>query len=159
MPVSLVDVVPTLAEALEIPELKRSTRGRSLLPWIDGNGESAGMGAGEGPAARVTAMRVNRKKYFRPFKEERGDENIVVRDRNWKAIWNVEVNDVELYDLDADPSESIDRASALPERARRLGRVATQWRAQCAAVAKDRPAPRPIDTESLERLRALGYVE
>ena len=37
-----------------------------------------------------SAVRVNRKKFFRPFHEARGDLNVAVREGAWKGIWLAE---------------------------------------------------------------------
>ena len=161
-PVSLVDLLPTLAELLELSDLADGARGRSLLPWMGGSESKKSPRRRALP--RVTSMRINRKKFYRPFKEKRGDVNVVVRDGRWKAIWNVEANAIELYDLKADAGEKFDWAAREPKRARKLRRVAKQWQARCGAAgaraASSAPAPeRPIDPDSRERLRALGYLD
>jgi len=61
----------------------------------------------------------------------------------------------ELYDLESDPAERIDLATAEPERAERM---AARWH---EAVREDRRGARPAgpgEAERAERLRALGYV-
>jgi arylsulfatase A-like enzyme/Tfp pilus assembly protein PilF len=59
----------------------------------------------------------------------------------------------ELYDLAADPSESKDLAAASPQDAQRL-------RSALAAFRSDerRAGQAPADAETVERLKALGYV-
>ena len=64
---------------------------------------------------RITGMRDNRKKFYRPAHQVRGDVNIVARKGKWKSIWNVDTGTVELYDLIRDPQE---RTNLALERAR-----------------------------------------
>jgi arylsulfatase A-like enzyme len=104
-------------------------------------------------------MRINRKKFYRPWKQSRGDVNLVVREGPWKAIWNVEPGTVELYDLSLDPKEARNVAAEHPERAERLRQFAERWYRECAGRAV---APRPTagapDQKTVERLRQLGYA-
>ncbi len=149
---TVVDVLPTIAAALEWPELARSARGGSLLP----------LRAGQPPFAtpRVVTMRHNRKKFFRPWKESRGDLNVAVRDGAWKAIWNVEPNTIELYDLARDPGEREDRAAEQPERVAALRRVAGQWLRECTdrAVDPEHGGMDTLDDATRRQLASLGYV-
>lgn len=149
---TVVDVLPTIAAALEWPGLARDARGNSLLPPR----------AGQPPFAtpRVVTMRHNRKKFFRPWKESRGDLNVAVRDGEWKAIWNVEPNTVELYDLARDPGEREDRAAQHPERAAALRKVAGQWLRECTdrAVDPEHGGMDTLDDATRRQLASLGYV-
>lgn len=97
--VSLVDLVPTLAEVLNKPEWADGASGHSLMPFVRGE-ESR-------PADRsvVPGMRMNVKKYYKPSFEQRGNVNVVVRRGDFKGILNVERRSFELYDLANDPAE------------------------------------------------------
>lgn len=150
-PVSLLDLIPTLADYLGRPELAHGVRGRSLMPLVRGDGP----GTAEPLPASV---RENRKKYFRPFARTRGDLNLALREGSWKGIWNTQRGRLELYDLEADPGEKRDRAEDEPERAARLRGAAETWLARCRADSVA-PAPAPdLDAEARARLQALGYV-
>jgi arylsulfatase A-like enzyme len=171
-PVSLVDVMPTILDYLGRADLCAGCRGRSLLPLVDGSEGAAGFGAEGSPAAaipqsglksltqdtsdHVPSLRINEQHYFRPWKEQRGDINVVVRAGNWKAIWNAEQSAVELYDLNADAQERTNIAADQPELAARLGDQARTWYEACRGVAKP-PVNRELDTRIKESLRALGY--
>ena len=62
---------------------------------------------------------------------------------------------VELYDLAADPGERTNLAAAEPDLAARLGAVIDRRLAGGDGEAR---APMPDDPETLERLKALGYL-
>lgn len=150
-PVSLLDVAPTLADLAGVPAPDGAFEGTSLLPRLEGRA------VGDEPF--VPSIRLNRKKYFRPWKESRGDHNLVVRDGRWKAIWNVEPDTIELYDLAADPGESRDLHAAHPDVAARLRERARDYLERCSARRSKTGPPEKISNEALERLRALGYVD
>lgn len=155
-PVSLVDVMPTVLDYVGHAERCADCRGRSLLPLL---GEAAGRKAAPAQAATeyVPSLRINEQHYFRPWKEQRGDINVVVREGRWKAIWNAERETVELYDLEADPTERADTAPAQPELSARLRRQAQTWYSACRGKAKV-PISRELDRRVKEELRALGYI-
>jgi arylsulfatase A-like enzyme len=150
--VALVDVVPTVADVLGRPALAEHARGRSLLPLL--RGEAPGV-----DEPRVTGMRINRKKYYRPRQERRGDVNIVVRHGSWKAIYNADLDSVELYDLSSDPAEQQDRAERETTRASAMKQHANSWYQACVPVAAAAGDPVEITPEEAEQLRALGYAD
>lgn len=151
--VSLLDIAPTIADLTNTPVPPSSFEGRSLLPLLEAQPEER-----SDPA--VVSMRINRKKYFRPWKTQRGDQNLVVREGPWKAIWNVEPNTVELYDLSVDPAEKIDLQMAHPTIATRLADHARDYLRRCQARrGKPQAHSAEISAESAERLRALGYID
>lgn len=150
-PVTLLDVAPTLADLAGVPAADGAFEGTSLVPRIEGRAVSRG--------PLVPSIRRNRKKYFRPWKETRGDHNLVVRDGRWKAIWNVEPDTIELYDLAADPGESRNLHAIHPDVATRLRGRARDYLERCSARRAKTGPPGTISDEALERLRALGYVD
>lgn len=151
-PATLLDVAPTLLERVGAPT-DSSLRGRTLAPVLR-NGDA--LVPREGPL--LIAQRINRKKFYRPFHEQRGELNVALRQGRWKGIWNPEPRRFELYDLAEDPREKENvadrhrtRAEAWQERAeRRLQGCATETRG---------PAEAELDPESREQLRALGYID
>jgi arylsulfatase A-like enzyme len=151
--VSLADVAPTVLALAGVGANREGLRGRDLARLV-----ADGPGPGEtGPV--VVAMRDNRKKFFAPWKASRGDLNLAVRDGELKAIVNVEIGTVELYDLAADPGETVDLATRRPEDAARLaGFAAEEWLAGCAGGAAG-AGDADLDAATVERLRALGYVD
>jgi arylsulfatase A-like enzyme len=148
--VSLVDVMPTVLAVTGTPPPARALRGVDLERVLLGTAD---------PGPRVTAMRHNAKKHYRPFREARGELNVAVRDGRWKAIWNADHDRVELYDLRADPGEQRDLGRLEAERAQHLGALARD--ALEAALRERAGATRRaggIDPEARRGLKDLGYL-
>ncbi len=151
-PVSLVDVLPTILAAVGRSDLAEGARGRDVATLIESTGPT--------PPA-VVSLRMNRKKHFRPIHESRGDQNVVVRDGDWKFIFNVERSRHELYRLDVDPAETKNLVEEEPARATRLLEVARSWFSSCRSRSSGGPVSQDLalDATQEDRLRALGYVE
>ncbi len=149
--VSLVDVMPTLFDYLGRSELCEGCRGESLLPLLRGEARD--------PGVVVPAMRIDRRTYYRPWEEQRGSVNVVVREGAWKGIWNVEHDSLELYELELDPAERTDVAAQDPARARRLRDEARAWFEACGAARRTPDSVEELDPESREQLRSLGYLD
>ena len=156
-PVSLIDVMPTLLDYVGAPELASECSGRSIMDLVRASSDGA-LPAQLEP--RVTAYRFNMKKFYAPFDEQRGDENIVVRDGEWKGIWNVGRDTFELYDLKTDRGEERDLADSEPERAAALQAVALARRERDAMRRSARTDGTPVEMtdDEREKLRALGYL-
>ena len=150
-PVSLIDVVPTLTDYLHLaPEL--GFRGRSVLPLLE---------PGSAPFdARLTAVRQNAKKYYRPYKESRGDVNLVVRRGLWKGIWNVEIDTFELYHLGKDPLERNDLSDDEGKLSEVLRGLAQSGLDRCGEGRKHRSHEDETDLDegTRRRLETLGYI-
>jgi len=133
-PVSLVDVLPTLLDALGLPPVP-GLDGLSLWPLI---------------ARRETLPE-------RPIVAEgtlHGPERRALVRWPWKLL-EVEGGPPRLYDLERDPAERQDLASAQPERLRALGEELASLRAR-----REPPAPAPEIDERVRRdLSGLGYLE
>jgi arylsulfatase A-like enzyme len=133
-PVSLVDVLPTLLDALGLPPAPGAA-GVSLWPLAtrrDPLPERALLAEGtlHGPERRA-----------------------LVR-WPWKLL-EVDGGAPRLFDLAADPAERSDRAAAEPERLRALAAELAGLRAGPAAAA---PAPE-LDDAAREQLSGLGYLD
>lgn len=154
-PHSLIDVAPTILALAAPGASAEGFAGASLLPEIRGRAP--------GPAdPSVLSMRVNRKKFYKPFRLRRGDRNLVVRDGRWKAIWNLDLGRTELYDLERDPGEREDLAAREPARTARLEQAARAFLASCSSPPgrqEARPARAPLPPAVRQRLRELGYVD
>ena len=66
--------------------------------------------------------------YLRPKLEHDQSPNSAVRDGRWKLLMNADGTDIELYDLDADPKESVSLSEKQPEVTGRLSKRLLEWR-------------------------------
>jgi arylsulfatase A-like enzyme len=153
--VSLVDVMPTVLDVIGQADRPTEARGASLRPLIERPGRQP---AG---AMVVPSMRHNVMSTYPYWQERIGDLNVVVRQDEWKAIWNVEKTSTELYDLSTDPHEQHNVAAEHPERAEAMRQAAEQWHAACdnRAAALPNVQANELDEETIRRLRTLGYME
>jgi len=138
LPVSLIDIVPTVAALLGAPAPKQA-QGRDLSPWLAG--ESAA-GAGR----PVYAETVTPTRYY-------GAASLlgVIVD-GWKYI---ETTRPELYDLRRDPGETVDLSRREPARADRLGK---ELKAILVSRTAGTAPAAVLDEAARERLEALGYI-
>lgn len=153
--VSLVDVVPTILDVLGRSHVAADLSGESLVPFITGAARRPG------GTFRVPSMRHNVMSTYARWQRQRGDVNIVVRRDNWKGIWNVERDALELYDLSSDPGEQTNVAAEHPDLAVTLRRHTEQWRDACQerAAAALRAEESEVDEETMRKLHSLGYVD
>jgi len=151
--ISLVDVLPTVLDFLGRRDLAPGARGASLMPLVRGEPLE--------PAAlpRVLGLRMNEKKYYKPWAEVRGNVNIVVRLNEFKGIYNADapLQTLELYDVVADPRERNNLCADHPELAATMGRLASEWLGACAAHGHG-AARGAISEAEWRELEALGYV-
>jgi arylsulfatase A-like enzyme len=138
--VETIDLMPTLLE-LTGAEEPASIQGRSLVPLIEGRGKPPYVAFGEttGDGARRFAALGG----YRLLLDREGDR-------------------AELYHLPDDPLESNDLAGdeSEVERLAVLRRHLKAWEEMVAAASLD-PAMQttPMDEETLEQLRSLGYIQ
>ena len=153
--VSLVDLVPTIFGYFGGTDLVTNFSGTNLMPFIKG------VSSRNPKDFVITAMRINRKKYYRPYKEKRGDTNIVVRQNSWKGIWNDEIGTIELYNLAEDHSEKVDISKDQIRLAGKMRDYARTWFSahQEGKIEMGTGGLKEIDEDSLKILRSLGYVE
>lgn len=107
----------------------------------------------------IPGLRINRVNYYRPWKETRGDINVVMRQNQWKSIWNQELESAELYDIEQDPAERVDLSSKHIGLAKRMVTKSREWYEECRSKAQEREEIGEMDEETLEELRALGYID
>jgi arylsulfatase A-like enzyme len=143
-PASLVDLAPTILSLTGLP-VPSSFQGHDLLP------------GGALPAATDA----------RPLFSETNGRIYGVRADGWRFVFNPEdytpgapggaypIERVELYDLSRDPREQRNVAAEHPKRVEALTAEITAWRDR--DLRPDVPS-QEIDPETLEELRALGYV-
>ena len=146
--VRTVDLLPTIADALELP-VPPGLDGTSLLPAIDDGRDLALSAYGEGGRAFVG---VDRDLHLPGV----AGKWRMLRTRDWKLI---HIPDGKggidrLYDLRRDPGETADVAGRNPEVVARLRRELEPYLAM-DAEAVEGPS---LSEEEKERLRALGYL-
>jgi arylsulfatase A-like enzyme len=137
--VSLLDVMPTIAEAVGA-ELARPVEGRSLVAHAEGTGA---------PEPREPLLL---SAEFAPRLVARGvlsgTHKLVATSERYDGAGGA----VALYDLASDPGETRDLAAEQPERVREL---AERLREADAVPARSAEV---VDGLDAERLRALGYA-
>lgn len=140
-PVGLVDVMPTILQALELP-IPEQLSGRSFLPSLREAGSSRGPGTVSGFMENWRTYSVGRWK-------------LIERPGNRSAV----------YDLMEDPGETQNLAPSRPLTRRALRgwlgmRLAETRRAPSRRRSRNREeTPEPaIDAETAAQLRALGYI-
>ncbi len=156
-PVELLHLAPTLLEASGAELVDGGwMQGASLTPRLLGR-ESGGDGLAFSEAGYATG----------------GKWQKVVRDRRFKAVLaptraeNRWIGGVDvpwaLYDLEADPGETVNVADRYPEELARLQVALAEWdgaeRFPVLLDASDPGDGRTMDEETREQLKALGYVE
>jgi arylsulfatase A-like enzyme len=137
-PVGLVDVLPTVLELMDL-ESPSHESGASLLPLITGSGA----------APRPIVAETHRPEAY-------SEKRALVQD-GFKYIhsWTDDREWEELYDLNADPDEVHELSQIETERLAAM-REALQKRLREAVTAEVMEAE--LDSEDIERLRALGYI-
>ncbi len=143
--VRLVDVMPTVLEAAGArrwPEIA----GCSLLPLVEeGEWSRARPSADPGADCDVAVIEIA---------EEGAYPVVAVRREGWKYIHHEKRPD-ELYDLERDPGERVNRLAEGGEVASELERIALE-------VVARRPDPADrveLDEQAVRELKALGYLE
>ena len=119
VPVQSTDLFPTMLEmaGAEVP-LAPPLDGTSLLPLLKASGD------------------LDRERLFWHFPHYHGSGNRpsgAVREGRWKLLEWFEDGAVELYDLEADPEESVDLSEVEPERTRELLSRLSSWRTDVGA--------------------------
>ncbi len=129
-----VDLLPSVLEWVGLP-VPDGLAGRSLLPLV----------AGRDAGPRIAVLQNQRS------------SQIGVSDGRAKLVIDTSTERTQLFDLERDPGETIDRSDGAEAEIRRL----QAQRRQHLARAPRRPvAPSvPVDPVVAESLRALGYTE
>jgi arylsulfatase A-like enzyme len=140
--VRIVDIMPTVLDALELP-IPPGTVGRSVLPLARGIG-------GDRPVLGGFLSNT--------------EQAVVIRHQGMKYVYSpqrtalrqkIKTETEELYDLRADPGERENLAASNHPRLAAFRRKARRW------VEGPRPDAAPkveFDQRTVERLRALGYL-
>jgi arylsulfatase A-like enzyme len=144
-PVQLIDVLPTLAELIGSPA-HASWEGSSLLALAR---------SGEAQDRVAISERINLRRDD-PLLDSRGDVEVALVSRDWKAILHADVGQLSLYDATTDPKETADLAGTRGDAATALRKDAEKW------IALRRPRKgedRRLSARAVESLKALGYVQ
>jgi arylsulfatase A-like enzyme/Tfp pilus assembly protein PilF len=138
--VRLVDLVPTVLDALGLDTELAGLEGQSLVP------RARGRSGGDLEALVET---------FYPRENFGWSELVGLVSGPWKYILAPRP---ELYDLSRDPAERTDLAASSPAKAAELRAALEQKLLRLAAAAAPTAGPGGARTEDRERLRSLGYV-
>lgn len=132
--VTLADVAPTVTALASLPPLA-DIHGESLAPVLDG----------EAGAPRGLYAETYFPQFFMGWAPLRS-----IRDGRWKYI---DAPEPELYDVDADPGETTNRATLDTAAARGLRR-----RLEDTVRGMEPPSAAPLSDDAQRKLTALGYV-
>jgi len=149
VPVSAIDVLPTIAELLG-HGINPEWRGTSLVSVLAG---------GDAEAIRRPVFS-QATHYFRYNPEPMQ----MVVDRNLKLIVGLETGTRRLYDLSDDPGEETNLADSMPDAVERLLDMLEVWSAGFPSDFDEVSGWRggdtasPVDPEFDEALKALGYT-
>jgi arylsulfatase len=129
LPVSLVDVVPTLlgitgTAVRDLPDLPGQIHGQSLVPWPRDAAEE------ERPVYSEALYRVAQPAY-------------ALRRGAFKLIYYADDGRTELYDLEADPGETNDLTAEQPELVSQMLREMQKWIAKSRDEAPHLRSPGP----------------
>ncbi len=89
----------------------------------------------------------------RPGTKREDNPDLAVRDGNWKYLVNYDGSDAQLFDLDADVSESQNLVADQPQIVERLHAALTRWNALMPVDAGDPafdPSPAPVSGQALD---------
>jgi arylsulfatase A-like enzyme len=147
-PVELIDVLPTLLALAGLPP-SPGAEGRSLFPLLSGDDDP-----GRAPYAFTESGYT--EAWQRALRDERW-KLVHVRDPADRALMTGA--EWELYDVLADPGETRNRIADAPAEAARLTGGLDEWVRRGPSGPTAATQTVPIDRETEERLRNLGYVE
>ncbi len=138
-PVSAIHLVPTLADILKLPGAN-TWRGESLAPVLRGEVDAP-------PTVPIFAQGTTNK-------TETPMHTVIFGD--YKLIRIAGTDDVQLYDLAADPREQHDLAVEQPERVKELTALLDEWLASFPSFfeAEDQPFNRELE----QGLEGMGYL-
>ena len=136
-PVSLVDLVPTILDVLDL-EIPSDLSGRSLVPLLEGEPF--------GP---------------RPLYAEVTDGRSPTRaiiDWPWKYVHRFTPGRGMLYNLESDPGETVDLTDIDGDVKRYMLKTLLDW--SNGLEPRWEPAdPQPLTPEEIKRLKLLGYIQ
>ena len=149
--VSLVDVMPTILDYLDLSQYCRRCRGRSLLPMLRGSIWAKT----ESP---VYTVRIDEENRYGPWDESRGAINVGIRQDRWHGIWNDQTANVELYDVAADSGETKDLSLQYAGLSADIRQQANTRLQKCETWLSEPAKAYELSEETKKELRALGYL-
>lgn len=163
-PVRSIDIAPTVAELAGVTLAGAgggvALDGASALPLVRGESETL-------PRVAFAESGPWRERYAKnPRLFVHGDEGRwkMARDGRWKLIAiphqpnDPPSDELELYDLAADPDETRNVASEHPEVVARLHAAIAEWVRTRRAPPPDDAPPLAVSPEEREALQSLGYA-
>lgn len=137
--VETIDLLPTLLSLVGAP-IPDGVQGASLVPWLEGSGEA-------GPEVAFGES---------PFFGERR----FVATPEYRLLLTVRDQSSELYRYREDPLEQNDLAMDLEAKTETLEQLLSRWEvAMSATGALSSSQTEELDSETLDELRALGYIQ
>ena len=152
-PVSIVDVMPTILDYLDLSEFCPNCRGESLLDLLERDNPGA-----RASQRAVLMFRADDVNYYGSHEKKRGRYNVALRSQNWKVILNLDPQSLELFNLVEDPGETADVGATETEIATDLGNLAAKSMDDCSSQAEHAPEATQLDQDTRDRLRGLGYI-
>lgn len=153
--VSLVDILPTATDILDIPDFDQEIDGASLIPILSGRDKKDRVYMAE-LAGNILNSHIPKK-----VASNRGQEKLILNHRfapedlEYFTFPPQQVPAVELYDLASDPSENTNIADKRHDLATQIIR----WIEEISAAAKKLNTGKAVLDEKLrEQLKALGYI-
>jgi len=137
--VETIDLVPTLLEQVGVP-IPEPMHGRSLLPLLRGERVRPELAVSESP---------------------NWGRRVAVADAELRLLTAREKEnpEVELYRYRDDPLEQREMRAEAPEHAERMLRAVEGWETLVELDAFEGGEVEELDEETLEQLRALGYLQ
>nr|XP_061805996.1 N-acetylglucosamine-6-O-sulfatase-like [Nerophis lumbriciformis] len=132
-----IDMMPTVLEALGL-EVPDGIHGESLLPVIDGVSRGREVAISESP-----------------FRGRR----IALATGDFRLLYTALGDSTELYDYRRDPHELNDVAVDFPEVEKRLKEGVLRWQDHIEQYRRESTEIENLKAETIEQLRALGYLD
>ncbi|MCH9008006.1 sulfatase-like hydrolase/transferase [candidate division KSB1 bacterium] len=148
--VESIDIMPTILDLMKMP-LRDDFEGRSLMPYLFGNGVEQWRQVFAERTASILATRTPQWKYIYNPDEYHPD----CVSRRYSNGFPYYIAAEELYDIQNDPGETSNLAEQYPEIARDLRAQILQW----VSTNKKTHEEIELTEEAKERLRALGYIK
>lgn len=143
-PVEIHRIPGTLLDFLEIERPYGAFPGTSLGPLLRGD-------TPEDPEAPVFGSVFFSRDDKRAMKRS-------VLSGDWKLIYDYDEEQFELYNVRDDPGETINRYHSEDEVVERLDKLLGTWSTEMDRLRGESGSHFTMDDETLERLRAMGYI-